>query len=56
MALELTCRRCGYLWHQKGEQPPKTCASCQSPFWQKELTPYWRAVRLKNKKNKLKGV
>ncbi len=49
----LKCKRCGYSWEQKGANKPKTCSGCKSPYWTKELTPYWKSVREKNKKKKL---
>jgi len=51
--MELTCERCGGTWTQKGEEEPKTCARCNSPFWKKPLTPYWKEIREKNEKRKL---
>jgi hypothetical protein len=49
--MELKCLRCGYTWHSKTDEKPKTCASksCKSVYWQKPLTPYWRKVRETNK-------
>jgi len=37
----------------KTEKKPKTCPACKSPYYEKELSEYWRNVREKNKlKNK----
>jgi len=48
MKSELRCKRCGYEWLRKGHSMPKTCARCNSPYWQKKLTSYWKEVRRKN--------
>jgi death-on-curing protein len=29
----LTCLRCGHKWDQRGEEAPKVCPSCKSPWW-----------------------
>lgn len=29
----LTCLRCGHKWDQRGEDTPKVCPSCKSPWW-----------------------
>jgi len=47
----LKCERCGHEWIRKFEKDPKTCPACRSPFYKKPLTPYWKAVREKNKSN-----
>ena len=47
----LKCERCGYEWPQKGDKKPKRCARCNSLYWEKPLTPYWKHVREKNKEN-----
>lgn len=28
-----TCTRCGHVWVVRGEQLPRTCARCRSPYW-----------------------
>ena len=32
---EYTCERCGHVWiaKQRKAPPPKTCAKCKSPYW-----------------------
>jgi len=47
--MNLKCKRCGHEWISKFDRKPKTCTKCKSPFWEKELTPYWKAIREKNK-------
>jgi hypothetical protein len=37
---------------RRGEANPKTCPGCNSPFWEKELTPYWKHIREKNKQKR----
>jgi len=32
---KLYCRRCGHSWVMRGEQPPKFCPKCNSPYWNK---------------------
>ena len=32
----LKCNRCMGEWPQKGEKEPKTCAKCNSPYWNKK--------------------
>ena len=27
------CLRCGHEWVPRGEELPKVCASCNSPYW-----------------------
>ena len=29
----LTCLRCGYDWPSRLPHPPKRCARCRSPYW-----------------------
>ncbi len=51
----LKCKRCFYKWEQKDpDRLPKTCPNrkCKSPYWQVELTPYWRGVRENNQRKK----
>lgn len=45
----LTCERCGHVWVQKGENKPKVCSKCKSPYWQKPLNEYWKKIKEKNK-------
>lgn len=47
----LKCERCGYVWIQRGQDKPKTCSKCNSRFWFKKMTPYWKK-RQEIKKNK----
>jgi ribosomal protein L37E len=30
------CTRCGYKWLSRFQKKPKTCASCNSPYWEKK--------------------
>jgi len=48
----LKCKRCDYSWVQKGDNKPKNCAGCKSPYWEKEINPYWKHVRENNKLKK----
>jgi len=41
----LKCERCEHEWHQKGEDLPKTCPKCKSPYWQKPMSDYWKAQK-----------
>jgi len=50
--MDLKCKRCGHSWIARGENKPKHCPGCKSPYWEKEMTPYWKAVREKNKARK----
>lgn len=34
------------------EVKPQSCPKCRSKYWEKELTPYWKMIREKNKGNK----
>ena len=27
------CTRCDYEWYPRGNEPPKTCPKCRSPYW-----------------------
>ena len=33
-----TCNRCSYEWFSNKAEPPVTCPSCRSPYWNKERT------------------
>ena len=46
---ELKCERCGYTWVKKFAKKPKTCANCNSPFWETPMTDFWK--RQKEKRN-----
>lgn len=36
MAIEkVKCNRCGFEWFPRTEAPPKWCAKCKSPYWNK---------------------
>jgi protein-arginine kinase activator protein McsA len=48
----LTCKRCKSTWVQRGTKKPKTCAKCNTPYWEKEITPYWQKIREQNKLRK----
>jgi hypothetical protein len=30
-----TCNRCGYRWWPRSPRPPKRCAECKTPYWNK---------------------
>ncbi len=32
----LKCKRCGHEWIPRTTKYPKVCASCNSPYWNKE--------------------
>jgi hypothetical protein len=38
----LTCKRCGHTWYPRSPNKPKNCASCNSPYWDKE-----RGIKMK---------
>jgi len=27
------CERCDYQWAPRGDQPPRVCPKCKSPYW-----------------------
>jgi len=27
------CERCGHEWVKRGEEDPKVCPKCKSPYW-----------------------
>lgn len=27
------CERCGHQWVKRGEDEPKVCPKCKSPYW-----------------------
>lgn len=29
------CLRCGHEWFSKGGKPPRRCAKCKTPYWDK---------------------
>ena len=33
---KVKCNRCGYEWYPRKPEPPKYCAGCNSPYWNKE--------------------
>jgi len=43
--MECECLRCGHKWITKFDRKPKTCAKCKSPYWQKEMSEYWRKTK-----------
>jgi len=49
---DLKCKRCAHEWLRKGDKIPLTCPGCKSPYWEKELTLYWKEVRRKNAERK----
>lgn len=52
----LECKRCGYQWLPRNKsKKPKTCPKCKSPYWQKPLTPYWKSVREKSNKDRVRN-
>lgn len=32
----LMCKRCGYSWFPRSENPPKVCPRCNSPYWDRD--------------------
>lgn len=35
VTLLLHCERCSHNWRPKGQNPPKYCPNCNSPYWNK---------------------
>ncbi len=29
------CERCGHVWIPRGEETPRVCPKCKSPYWNK---------------------
>jgi rubrerythrin len=27
------CERCGHEWYPRGEEKPRVCPKCKSPYW-----------------------
>jgi len=46
--MDLECKRCDHTWMQRGESKPKACPRCNSRYWNKPLTEYWKSVRVRN--------
>lgn len=36
------CQRCRHEWVSEGAEPPKRCAACRRPNWQRPARPYTR--------------
>jgi predicted Zn-ribbon and HTH transcriptional regulator len=34
--IQLTCKRCGRSWNQRGKRKPMQCPKCKSPYWNKK--------------------
>lgn len=44
MELQNTCRRCGHVWRQQNQQPPRKCARCKSVLWNREAFSLKKAI------------
>jgi len=29
------CERCGHIWPPRGQEEPRVCPKCKSPYWNK---------------------